>query len=61
MTNVDWFFALWAGISTGLVWSGLKILRGAKDMLHDVADGHIVVYRDDNNKLAWRKSNGVSK
>ena len=61
MTNVDIFFAVWAGVSTGIAWSSFRIVRGARDMLRDVADGHIEVYRDDDNMVRWRKTNGVSK
>ena len=61
MTNVDLFFAVWAGVSTGIAWSSFRIVRGARDMLRDVADGHIEVYRDENDKLAWRKTNGIPK
>ena len=61
MSNVDWVFAVWAGVATAFCIFYRNAVKGAHSMLQDVADNQIEIYRDDKNKLAWRKSNGIPK
>lgn len=61
MTNVDLAFAVWAGVMTGIcyyqhktVMTVGKALLGARQMMHDVADKKIELYKV-GEELKWRK------
>ena len=60
MTEIDWVFAIWAGVATGFAYYQHKFINrlltalvGAKQMMLDVADSKIELYRQ-GEEIKWR-------